>query len=96
MYESRGKKTLAMTQYKAARSACNLCYDATGALIMNYLSLGQTQIAISTLKSYLSQTNLRDTDKARANKLLVMARKIRQNAPKKANMAKMKNNKTPN
>jgi Tfp pilus assembly protein PilF len=96
IYDSKGKKALAMTQYKAARSSCNLCYDATGAIIMNYLSQGKTSTAISTIKSYLSQTNLRDVDKNRANKLLVMAQKIKRNTKKKANIAKKNSNKPVN
>ena len=90
LYENRKQKAKAIEQFKAARSACNLCYEPTGALIMNYLSIGKHEAAISILKNYLAQTNLRESDKLRASKLLGMANKIKQNTNKKGIIAKKK------
>lgn len=76
LHERQGQTQKAIAQFKTARSACNRCFDPVGGLAMNQLGQGKTRAAITTIKSYLRQKELRPEDQKRAQKLLQTARNI--------------------
>ncbi|MFW7380304.1 MAG: tetratricopeptide repeat protein [Oligoflexus sp.] len=85
LYEKTERPKMAIQRFLTARAACNLCFDPVNGLVMNYLAMKAPSRAVDTIRVFLQQKALSETDRERAIKLLSMTEGIAANLPSSNN-----------